>query len=39
MALWNKHRKIKISTIAIGGNLEILEWLAKDAGGTYVQMR
>ncbi|MBL8752046.1 MAG: HEAT repeat domain-containing protein, partial [Planctomycetes bacterium] len=39
VALWNKHRKIKISTIAIGGNLEILEWLAKDAGGTYVQMR
>lgn len=39
VAFWNKHRKIKIHTIAIGGNLEVLEWLAKDSGGTYVQMR
>ncbi len=39
VAFWNKHRRIKIHTIAIGGNLEVLEWLAKDAGGTYVQMR
>ena len=39
VARWNKHRKIKINTIAIGGNLEVLEWLAKDAGGTYRQMR
>jgi hypothetical protein len=39
VAFWNKHRRIKINTIAIGGNLEILEWLAKDSGGTYLQMR
>lgn len=39
VARWNKHRKVKINTIAIGGNLEVLEWLAKDAGGTYRQMR
>ena len=39
VAFWNKHRKVKINTIAIGGNLEVLEWLAKDAGGSYVQMR
>lgn len=39
VAKWNKYRKIKINTIAIGGNLEVLEWLAKDAGGTYRQMR
>lgn len=39
VAFWNRHRRIKINTIAIGGNLEVLEWLAKDAGGTYVQMR
>ncbi|MBL8729373.1 MAG: HEAT repeat domain-containing protein [Planctomycetes bacterium] len=39
VAFWNQHRKIKIHTIAIGGNLEVLEWLAKDAGGTYLQMR
>ncbi len=36
---WNKHRKVMIHTIAIGGNLEILEWLAADAGGKYRQMR
>jgi len=39
VAFWNQHRKIKIHTVAIGGNLEVLEWLAKDAGGTYLQMR
>ncbi|MBX3464897.1 MAG: HEAT repeat domain-containing protein [Planctomycetes bacterium] len=39
VASWNKHRKIVLHAIAIGGNLEVLEWLAKDAGGTYVQMR
>lgn len=39
VAFWNKHRKIKVNTIAIGGNLEVLEWLAKDSGGSYVQMR
>jgi hypothetical protein len=39
VAFWNKYRKVKINSIAIGGNLEVLEWLAKDAGGTYVQMR
>ncbi|HEU4420868.1 MAG TPA: HEAT repeat domain-containing protein, partial [Planctomycetota bacterium] len=39
VAFWNKHRKVKINCISIGGNLEILEWLALDAGGKYVQMR
>jgi len=39
VAFWNKHRKVKINCISIGGNLEILEWLAADAGGKYVQMR
>ena len=39
VAKWNKHRKVKINAIAIGGNLEVLEWLAEDAGGTYRQMR
>jgi len=39
VAKWNKYRKVKINAIAIGGNLEVLEWLAKDAGGTYRQMR
>lgn len=39
VAFWNRHRKIAIHTIAVGGNLEVLEWLAKDSGGRYVQMR
>jgi hypothetical protein len=39
VAAWNEHRKVVIHTIAIGGNLEVLEWLAKDSGGRYVQMR
>ncbi len=39
VAFWNAHRKIKVHTIAIGGNLEVLEWLARDAGGTYLQLR
>ena len=39
VAEWNRHRKVKIHTVAIGGNLEVLEWLANDAGGTYLQMR
>lgn len=39
VARWNRHRRIKINTIALGGNLEVLEWLANDAGGTYRQLR
>lgn len=39
VAFWNAHRKVKIHTIAIGSSLEILEWLATDSGGTYLQMR
>ena len=36
---WNRHRRIKIHTIAVGGTLEILEWLAADSGGEHVKMR
>ncbi|MHC4077396.1 MAG: HEAT repeat domain-containing protein, partial [Planctomycetota bacterium] len=36
---WNRHRRIKIHTIAIGGNLDVLEWLAKDSGGKHVRIR
>ncbi|MCC7061227.1 MAG: HEAT repeat domain-containing protein [Planctomycetes bacterium] len=39
VAFWNKHRKIKIHTVAIGSNLEVLEWLAADSGGKHVKMR
>ncbi|MCE9593893.1 MAG: HEAT repeat domain-containing protein [Planctomycetes bacterium] len=34
---WNEHRKIVIHTIAVGGNFQILEWLAADSGGTHVK--
>lgn len=36
---WNKHRGIEIHTIAIGGSLQVLEHIAKDAGGEYVTFR
>jgi hypothetical protein len=36
---WNKNRGIKLHTIAVGGSLEVLEWLAKDSGGRYVMFR
>jgi len=36
---WNRHRGVKIHTIAIGGNLEVLEWLAEDSGGRHVRIR
>jgi len=28
-----------IHTIAIGGSLEILEWIAKDSGGSHQHLR
>ncbi len=34
-----RHRQVKIHTIAIGGNLEILEWLALDSKGDHVKIR
>ena len=36
---WNRHRAIEIHTIAVGGNLEVLEWLAEDGGGRHVSIR
>jgi hypothetical protein len=39
VAFWNRHRRVKIHTIAVGGNFEILEWLAKDSGGDHVKIR
>jgi len=39
IVFWNKHRKIKIHTVAIGANLEVLEWIATDSGGKHVKMR
>lgn len=34
---WNEHRGIQINTIAIGGQFQVLEWLAADSGGTHVR--
>lgn len=37
VAAWNETRRIVINTIAVGGALNILEWLAEDSGGTHVK--
>jgi HEAT repeat protein len=34
---WNEHRNITINTIAVGGQFQILEWLAEDSGGTHIK--
>lgn len=34
---WNEDRGIVIHCIAIGGSLQVLEWLAADTGGTYIR--
>jgi HEAT repeat protein len=39
VAEWNRHRGIDIHAISIGGNLEVLEGIAADAGGRYVRIR
>ncbi len=35
----NSTRNVVINTIAIGSSLEILQWLAEDSGGAYVDIR
>ncbi|MBK9386881.1 MAG: HEAT repeat domain-containing protein [Planctomycetes bacterium] len=39
VAEWNRHRGIDIHAVSIGGNLEVLEGIAADAGGRYVRIR
>jgi hypothetical protein len=34
---WNEHRGIQINTISIGGQFQVLEWLAEDSGGTNIR--
>jgi len=34
---WNEHRQVQINTIAVGGQFQILEWLAADSKGTHVR--
>ncbi len=36
VAHWREHRDVTIHTIAVGGRLQLLEWLAEDTGGTHV---
>ena len=35
----NEHRGVVIHTIAVGGKLQILEWLAEDSGGSHVEFQ
>lgn len=37
VAQWNENRDIEIHCVAIGGSLQVLEWLAEDSGGTYIK--
>jgi HEAT repeat protein len=37
VAHWNENRRVVINTVAVGGALSILEWLAEDSGGTHVK--
>lgn len=36
---WNEYRDIVIHTVAVGGSLQILEWLAEDSGGSHVKFQ
>lgn len=37
VASWNRERGIVIHTVAVGGELSLLEWLAEDSGGSHVR--
>ena len=39
VADWNATRGIQIHTVAVGGSLQLMEWLAEDSGGRYVEFR
>lgn len=34
----NTNRNVRIHTIALGGTLQVLEWLAEDSGGNFIQI-
>jgi HEAT repeat protein len=38
VAEWNRHRGVEIHCIAVGGDLDTLQWLAEDSGGQYVRI-
>ena len=35
---WRENRDVTIHAIAVGGSLKLLEWLAEDSGGKYVDI-
>jgi hypothetical protein len=37
VADWNEHRDVVVHSVAVGGTFKILEWLAEDTGGDYVE--
>lgn len=37
VSLWNENRGVVVHCIAVGGSLQVLEWLAQDSGGSYVK--
>jgi HEAT repeat protein len=37
VARWNQTRHVKLNCIGVGADFPLLEWLAADAGGTYVK--
>jgi len=39
VAEWNEGRGIVIHTVSVGGSLPILEWLARDSGGSFTRVR
>lgn len=34
---WNDTRGVKIDTVAVGGSLQLMKWIAEDNGGRYVE--
>jgi len=39
VARWNAELGVRIHSIAIGEQLDVLRWIAKDAGGQYIELR
>lgn len=37
VAEWNDTRGVQIHTVAVGGSLQLMEWIAADSGGQYVE--
>ena len=37
--LWNENRGVTIHCVSIGADLQVLEWIAADSGGSYLECR